>query len=134
MTFNSFRTIRHMTRLLHISGDTPLAKRTLRLYVQIVGKAWQASDAGVGSDADTDRKWVETLVFGVRMLCKASATSLSLGGMEDVREAGTLVDKAKSRLDKKDKELVASVDLAEGIWQSVMALKGNFFSSFCVDS
>jgi hypothetical protein len=113
-----------MTRLLDVSGDTSLAKRTLRLYVQVVGKAWQASDAGVGADADTDRRWVETLVSGSRMLCKSASSLTGLEGLGEAREAGVLVEKARLRLDKKDKELVASVDLADGIWSSVLTLKG----------
>ncbi|PBK98454.1 hypothetical protein ARMGADRAFT_960093 [Armillaria gallica] len=123
MTFNSFRILRHMMRLLHVSGDINLAKRTLRLYVQVVGKAWQASDAGVGADTDTDQNWVETLVYGIRMLCKFASMANGIEGIEDVREAETLVEKAKTRLDKNNQALVASLLLAEGVCQSVMALK-----------
>ena len=36
------------------------------------------------------------------------------------------IAKAKSRLDEDDKELVASVQLAEGIWYSVMAYVGKW--------
>jgi hypothetical protein len=71
MTFNSFRIMRHLMRLLHVSGDTPLAKRTLKLYVQIVSKAWQADGVGgagslaEGNDnTDLNWHWVETLVAG----------------------------------------------------------------------
>ncbi|KAJ7577917.1 hypothetical protein C8J56DRAFT_969997 [Mycena floridula] len=123
MTFNSFPILRHMTRLLHVSDDTALSKRTLRLYVQVVGKAWQASNADSGSDADTDQKWVETLIFGIRMLCKSASQLPGLEGIEDVREAGTLVEKARTRLDKADNALSAALDLAEGVWQSVAAIK-----------
>ncbi|EEB98972.1 hypothetical protein MPER_01424, partial [Moniliophthora perniciosa FA553] len=63
LTFNSYRILRHMTRLLYVSGDTSLARRTLRLYVQVVGKAFQASGAGASADADTDEKWAETLLL-----------------------------------------------------------------------
>ncbi|KAJ7471989.1 hypothetical protein FB451DRAFT_1090193 [Mycena latifolia] len=121
MTFNSFRILRHMTRLLHVSGDTPLAKRTLKLYVQIVGKAWQASGAGVSEDTDMNRHWVETLVAGSRMLCKSA--SIAADGIEDVREAGKLLIMARTRLDVDDPVLGATVDLAEGVWNSVMAFK-----------
>ncbi|KAJ7119647.1 hypothetical protein C8R44DRAFT_841131 [Mycena epipterygia] len=121
MTFNSFRILRHMTRLLHVSGDTPLAKRTLKLYVQIVGKAWQASGASVSEDTDTDRHWVETLVAGSRMLCKSA--SLETDGIEDVREAGRLLAMARTRLDVNDPALAATVNLAEGVWNSIMASK-----------
>ncbi|KAJ6632489.1 hypothetical protein B0H10DRAFT_1977554 [Mycena sp. CBHHK59/15] len=120
MTFNSFRILRHMTRLLHVSGDTPLAKRTLKLYVQIVGKAWQASSACV---SDTNRHWVDTLVAGARMLCKSASLAAGADGIEDVREAGKLLVKARTRLDADDAVLGATVDLAEGVWNSVMAFK-----------
>lgn len=107
-----------MTRLFYVSGDTQLARRTLRLYVQVVGKAWEAGGAGVGVDADTDRHWVETLIQGARMLCRLTGPS----AVEDAREAGMLIEKAKTRLNMDDKELVATVYLAEGIWSSIMAL------------
>ncbi|KAJ6558200.1 hypothetical protein B0H19DRAFT_1028834 [Mycena capillaripes] len=121
MTFNSFRIMRHLTRLLHVSGDTPLAKRTLKLYVQIVSKAWEASGANVSEDTDSNRSWVETLVAGSRMLCKSA--SIASEGIEDVRQAGKLVAMARTRLDVDQPDLDAAVDLAEGVWNSVMAFK-----------
>lgn len=131
MTFNSYRIMRHMTRLLHVSGDTSLAKRTLRLYVQLVDKAWQATGAGVGEvDADKDRDWVETLMFGVRMFCKLASAYPGGDGIEDVREAENLIHKARLRLNQDDKDLVASVDLSEGIVQHMLAIKGMFFFLF----
>jgi hypothetical protein len=107
-----------MTRVFCVAGDPHLARRTLRLYVQVVGKAWETGGVGIRVDADTDRHWVETLIQGARMLCRLAGP----GGVEDGREAGVLIDKAKTRLDKNDKGLVASVNLAEGIWSTVMAL------------
>ncbi|KAJ6516759.1 hypothetical protein C8R47DRAFT_1088233 [Mycena vitilis] len=121
MTFNSFRILRHMTRLLHVSGDTALAKRTLKLYVQIVGKAWQANSDRVSGDTDSNRSWVETLVTGSRMLCKSA--SISEEGIEDVREAGRLLELARTRLDAEQPDLDAALYLAEGVWNSVMAFK-----------
>ncbi|KAF7329082.1 hypothetical protein MKEN_00168700 [Mycena kentingensis (nom. inval.)] len=126
MTFNSHRIMRHMTRLLYVSGDTPLAKRTLKLYVQIVGKAWQASNSAVTEDTDTNKHWVETLVSGSRMLCKSASLLPESEGIDDVREAGRLIALSKSRLDIENVELVASVDLAEGVWNILMAAKGTF--------
>ncbi|KAJ7854317.1 hypothetical protein B0H14DRAFT_2756738 [Mycena olivaceomarginata] len=133
MTFNSFRIMRHLTRLLHVSGDTPLAKRTLKLYVQIVSKAWQADGAGgagslaEGDNTDSNRHWVETLVAGARMLCATAANAIAPddveGGMADAREAGRLVTLARTRLDADESDLVAAVDLAEGVWNTVMAFK-----------
>ncbi|RPD68271.1 hypothetical protein L226DRAFT_517343 [Lentinus tigrinus ALCF2SS1-7] len=35
LTFNSFRIFRYMSRLFYVAGDPELARRTLRLYVQI---------------------------------------------------------------------------------------------------
>lgn len=130
-----------MSRLFYVSGDVSLAKRTLRLYIQVVSKAHEAG--GKGADIDTDKRWVETLVQGVRMVCRgastsmfsvtsASATTNSSGactGMElrELKEAGEWLIKARTRLDGNDKELVASVDLAEGIWEVVSGIKGLFF-------
>ncbi|KAF8152244.1 hypothetical protein B0H34DRAFT_724464 [Crassisporium funariophilum] len=124
LTFNSSRILRHMTRLLHLSGDTPLAKRTLRLYIQVVGKAYEASKEGVGEDKDTDEYWVETLVFGARMLCKFASSSPGLEGLEDVQEAGVVIEKARTRLDTTNARLMARVQLAEGIHKSLLAMKG----------
>ncbi|KAF8229254.1 hypothetical protein L208DRAFT_1439479 [Tricholoma matsutake] len=128
LTFNSYRVLRHMTRLLHASGDTALAKRTLRLYIQVVGKAWQANSEMEGEMTDTNQSWVETLVAGARMLCRSASSNPGLEGIEDVREAGTCLEKARKRLnadasDDEGRRLRASVDLAEGIWVSVLALK-----------
>ncbi|KAJ7641510.1 hypothetical protein FB45DRAFT_825779 [Roridomyces roridus] len=121
MTFNSQRILRHMTRLLHVSGDTPLAKRTLKLYVQIVEKAWLASGANVTEFTDTNQNWAETLIAGSRMLCKSA--SLSDDGMAEVREAGRLLTLARTRLDLDELEIIASFDLADGVWNTVMAFK-----------
>jgi len=133
-----------MSRLFYVSGDSNLGIRTLRLYVQVVGKAWETAnaeatqkpeDASVSSlesarGADTDRNWVQTLVQGARMLCRVacSKSGTALGttgnGLDEAKEAGVLIQKAKTRLDKNDAELVGSVHLVEGIWHSVMAHKG----------
>ncbi|KIL58581.1 hypothetical protein M378DRAFT_86295 [Amanita muscaria Koide BX008] len=121
LTFNSPRVFRHLTRLLFLSGDAALGKRTLRLYAQIVGKAWQTNNAQVSEETDTSENWVELLVFGVRMLCKKAAVTQGLEGMKEAREAGQLIEKARARLDASSKKLVAYVDMAEGIWHTVMA-------------
>ena len=59
-----------MTRLLYVSGDPELAKRLLRLYVQVVSKAREASLAeaddaqegpfGVGGDYDNELPQVQS--------------------------------------------------------------------------
>ena len=129
-----------------MSGDSNLAIRTLRLYVQVVGKAWETANAEAPQKqedtstssvesvhrTDTDRNWVQALVQGARMLCRVacSKSGTVLGttgnGLDEAKEAGVLIEKAKLRLDENDAKLVASVYLAEGIWHSVMAYKGRF--------
>jgi hypothetical protein len=49
MTFHSHRIFRHLIRLLHASGENELAKRTFKLYVQLVTKSRQASMGEVES-------------------------------------------------------------------------------------
>jgi len=135
-----------MSRLFYVSGDSNLAIRTLRLYVQVVGKAWETANAEATQKqedtstssmesvhrTDTDRNWVQALVQGARMLCRiaCSKSGTALGstgnGLDEAKEAGVLIEKAKTRLDENDAELVASVYIAEGIWHSVMAYKGRF--------
>lgn len=139
-----------MTRLFHLSGDTPLAIRTLKLYIQIVGKAYQTrkADGKVGSaaadgegDEESDEHWVETCIFGIRMICRhyASFTSLQSAAeevddteMEDMLDyAGTLIGKARARFaveegegDGKWRLLNACLYLAEGVWECCMAQRG----------
>ena len=138
LTFNSSRILRHMTRLLYLSGDVPLAKRTLRLYIQVVGKSYEASNQDIGEDIDTDDNWVETLVFGARMLCRHASAILGVEGLEDVKEAGTVLEKARTRLDKDNVRLRASIEQAEGVIKSLLAIKGRSMSlpaaeSFLID-
>ncbi|KAH7914927.1 hypothetical protein BJ138DRAFT_1133034 [Hygrophoropsis aurantiaca] len=118
LTFNCYRIFRHMARLLYVSGDHDLAKRTLRLYVQIISKA---KEVGM-DDVDTDRHWVETLVYGSWMLCRLALTRTSSDSVEEVSEAGELLENAKTRLDPGDKELLGRVALAEGVWNIALAL------------
>ena len=92
--------------------------------MQVVGKAWQASGETPNQDTDSNQRWVETLVSGSRMLCKTASSLPGREGVDEVREARICLDKARMRLDD-DNRLKASVDLAEGVWNSVVALKGN---------
>ncbi|KAF8173314.1 hypothetical protein BJ912DRAFT_1024889 [Pholiota molesta] len=124
LTFNSSLILRHLTKILYLSATSALspapqnrllAKRTLNLYIQVVGKAWEASKEGVGEDMDTDARWVETLVFGARMLASETARHFREGGIEDVQEAARVLEKARLRLDESDVRLVADVLLAEGV-------------------
>ncbi|KAI0631519.1 hypothetical protein C8Q77DRAFT_1061722 [Trametes polyzona] len=135
LTFNSFKIFRHMSRLFYVSGDPELAKRTLRLYVQIVSKAREASLAeeesatpeatgafGAGKDIDTDENWVQTLVQGSRMLSRLALADEDPGkAVEEAKEAGEMIEKAKTRLNASDAALVASVQIAEAIWHIAMA-------------
>ncbi|KAL5501019.1 hypothetical protein ACEPAH_9406 [Sanghuangporus vaninii] len=124
LTFNSPRVLRHMFRLLHVSGDNELAKRALRLYVQIVRKARetgtmndQGEDTHDTSTTELDVRWVQTLVQGARMLCRIP------GGVTEAREAAELVAYARDRVANLNDELVASVDLADGISKAVLAIR-----------
>jgi hypothetical protein len=63
------------------------------------------------------------------MLCRFAMSTQGLDGLKDGREAGELIEKAKIRLSLEDKSLVASVNLAEGIWSTVMAVKGEHFDN-----
>lgn len=134
--------------------------------MQIVGKAWETRGASVPASGeaqmeieteadtaqiDTDRAWIQTCVFGARMICKAVSYPSGMDGSiakkvnDDLKEAGRLIELARERLksrnklevngdgkedkdDKEDNELERSVDLAEGIWLSVSAVKREHFS------
>ncbi|KAF8530061.1 hypothetical protein BU17DRAFT_72839 [Hysterangium stoloniferum] len=111
-TFNSQRIYRHLARTLYVSGDTELARRTLRLYVQVVSKAREA-----GTCDESDRIWVETLVQGARMLCRVP------GGVAEAQEAGDLIIRAEKKLDIRDHATSASVLRAKGIWHACMAIR-----------
>ena len=92
LTFNSFRIFRHMSRLFYVAGDPELAKRTLRLYIQVVSKSREASIAeedtaageeggafGAGGDVDSDLLWVQTCVLGSRMLSRLALAEEDVG-------------------------------------------------------
>jgi hypothetical protein len=114
-------------RISEASGDTALATRALRLYVHTVGKAKLARKF-----TESDATWVFTLAWGARMLCRvalAADSTLGQRGIDEAREAGEILEKAKERLDPSDKTLKAYVELAEGIWNTVMAIKGIFANS-----
>jgi hypothetical protein len=117
-------------RISEASGDTALATRALRLYVHTVGKAKLAR-----KPTEPDVTWVSTLAWGARMLCRVALAADSTpgqGGIDEAREAGAILKKAKERLDPSDKTLKAYVELAEGVWNTAMAIKGtcHFISLF----
>ena len=124
-----------MFRLLFTSGDPGLAKRTLRLYIQVVSKAREAGSSQSESSIevegdpewDTDRLWVQTLVLGANMFCRLAVQESDHDkAVEMAKEAGEIIQKAKQRLDENDKELVGGVQLAEGVWYSIMAHVGKY--------
>ncbi|EJD00430.1 uncharacterized protein FOMMEDRAFT_91112 [Fomitiporia mediterranea MF3/22] len=124
LTFNSPRILRHMARLLHVSGDHELAKRVTRLYVQVVRKARETGtvnaegeDTHDASATELDVLWIQTLVQGARMLCRIP------GGVKEARDAAELIGYARDRVANLGDELVASVDLADGICKSVLAIR-----------
>lgn len=131
-----------MSRLFYVAGDLDLAKRTLRLYVQVVSKAREARLAedqdtdpetegafGAGKDVDTDFYWVQTLVQGSRMLSRLALVDEDAGkAVAEAKEAGEMLQKAKSRLDASDKTLLASVQLAEAIWRVTTAYTGTSYT------
>jgi hypothetical protein len=131
-----------MSRLFYASGDPSLAKRTLHLYVQVVSRALEAgnlSSDSASTEGGDDVRWVETLVEGARMLCRIASTKAGLDGRQEAREADALIQKAKQRMEQgragvgTDKEMEARLLLAEGIWNSTMAIKGKLvipFSAF----
>ena len=87
-----------------------------------MSKAYQASKEGIGEDMDSDAAWVETLVFGARMLCAGVGEQgrvdeqIDLGEtLADLQEAKSVLEKARTRLDPEDRRLVAEVFLAEGV-------------------
>jgi len=98
----------------------------------VVGKAYQASKEGIGEDQDTDEYWVDTLVFGARMLLKTASSRPGLEGVDDVKEAGDVLAKARTRLKLEDKPLLAKVLLSEGIYWSLLAIKGTSIDRICI--
>jgi hypothetical protein len=153
MTFHSHRIFRHLTRLLHASGENMLAKRTFKLYVQLVTKSRQASmseiestmrrrrtldsldndpavmgdvaDEETVSGADNDRQFVGGLIFGARMLCRLP------GDVEDIKRAKECLNIAKGVFENngrlgRDRVLKSRLSCADGIIKSTLAYRGTF--------
>jgi hypothetical protein len=125
--------MRHLTRLLVASGNYDDARRTFRIYVQLVSKSREthAGSPNVSSegpvvdspaDIDDDRTFVETLVLGARMLCKFGAKD------DDVSEAHRVAQLAEEIVGGanfvKDDVLSAKVQRALGIVSAALAIKG----------
>ncbi|KIY62652.1 hypothetical protein CYLTODRAFT_426757 [Cylindrobasidium torrendii FP15055 ss-10] len=107
LTFNAYVVFRSQIRALYVQGDFRLARRNLQLYVAVVDKAWeiqQGSGADTHADADTDEKYAETLVYGIRMLCRTAA-------VEDAKLALELV----GRIAKRCPNPTSPTKLAEGL-------------------
>jgi hypothetical protein len=151
MTFHSHRIFRHLTRLQHASGENMLAKRTFKLYVQLLTKSRQASmgetestmrlrgtfenldnDPPVMGDvtegetvsvADNDSQFIGGLIFGARMFCRLP------GDVDDVKWAKECLDIAKGvvanngRLGR-DMTLKARLSCADGIADLTLAYRG----------
>jgi hypothetical protein len=58
------------------------------------------------------------------MLLKIASSQPGLEGIDDVKEAGDVLEKARTRLKLEDKPLLAKVLLSEGIYWSLLAVKG----------
>ncbi|KAF9005198.1 hypothetical protein BDQ17DRAFT_1354012 [Cyathus striatus] len=121
LTFNSPRVLRHLSRLFYLSADPSLAKKSLHVYTQVVSKAYQAAKEGIGEDVDTDKNWVEMMVFGARMLCLLAEKEEGWEGRQNVKEAGRLIELAKGRLEE-DGKLKGALELAQGVYFSILAL------------
>lgn len=115
LTFNSLRVFRHMTRVFETAGDITLARRTLRLYRQIEGKA-----RILGSEtAEPLNIAVPTLIHGARMLCRYAGPGHA--GEDEVIEAGGIIADAKKHLEKLQPPVSAGVYLASAIQTSLLA-------------
>ncbi|KAH7876154.1 uncharacterized protein C8R40DRAFT_1068936 [Lentinula edodes] len=134
---NTVRSVIQQYRaILNVSTKFPKAgerNHTVEDYVEQCVAVWEVS-GGVGEYGG----WVLD-AFDAVIACTASGIT---GGeleheadmdqswgeysrviMDDLREAETLIDKAKTRLNVSYRELSASVVLAEGIWLIVIAIK-----------
>lgn len=83
------------------------------------------SGLGAGVDTDADENWVSTLVQGAWMLCRLALQTTDYSkALDQAKEAGAMIEKAKTRLNESDRTLLASVQLAEGVWSGAMAHTG----------
>ena len=99
-----------------------LAKRTLKVYVEVVSKTRVTGDT---TNPEPDETWIQMLTDGARILCRRAIEEED--GDEDLKNALSYV--ASARADIKDnKELEAGIDLAEGIVKGVLAIKGTLYS------
>lgn len=140
LTFNSPPLMRHLSRLLAVSGDVQLSKRVLVLYIKLMRHARETSDKsgpsapatanGAGHSqpngkirppappedgTDPDPVFLHAVVQGIRMLCRTG----------DYASASELVPTARGVLDRchlpQDEMHSAktAVDLADAIWNLV---------------
>lgn len=76
-----------------------------------------------------------TLMQGARMLCRLALSGESLRdvrAIEEAREGGKMIEKAKGRLGEGGREregVGEECDVGGGIWETIMAIKGLFW--FC---
>ncbi|KAL7411328.1 hypothetical protein BDY24DRAFT_396410 [Mrakia frigida] len=137
-TFNSQPILRHLTRLL-LATSAPLdARRTFELYVKIVDKARETSDSPAPSsstpngngalaepkeadavESDNDRTFVETLVFGGRLIGKECGDPRE--GLKFLKKAEELSETSTSV--KEDVELKARIQGAKGLLKMAWVIK-----------
>ncbi|KAF5319315.1 hypothetical protein D9619_008800 [Psilocybe cf. subviscida] len=95
----------------------------LRLYIQTLLKASEASKDGLGEGKDLCIRYAETLVFGAPSLSAHTVRNYQEHGggiydgsfVADAQEAADILSRARERLDKCDVKLTAEVFLAEEI-------------------
>ncbi|KAG8923913.1 hypothetical protein FRC02_010802 [Tulasnella sp. 418] len=146
LTFHSHRILRHLSRLLVMQNKRNEAKRTFKLYVQLVSKARQTSAGEVNlqlrrrsadeppahpseiaqedrvpHDMDDDRTFIENLVWGALILVK------QILHHADAKEVESLTMQAREVLDEAglsdDKPLHARVRKAQGIASIFLSIK-----------
>jgi len=142
-TFNSTRVLRHLSRLLAASGDIPLSKRVLTLYIKLMQHARKASDMSRHDDtngttngdtmpaltedgSDSDAVWLHSVVQGIRMLCRT-------GNAEDAAPFIPLLDEVLRRChlpEAQMQEARNAANLATAVWNFVMAVNCELFCSW----
>ncbi|KAH8813731.1 hypothetical protein DL96DRAFT_1757706 [Flagelloscypha sp. PMI_526] len=126
VTFNSPLVYRHMSRLLYLNGDFKLARRTTAVYTQGVGKAWEARMAG-GMNNEADEEALGSVDIDSHRADKnAPASEQHDANALDMLPvcSRTFFKSQSNALDLvEDEQLHAEVSLAEGIVESVLAIR-----------
>ena len=157
MTFHSHRIFRHLTRVLHATGENDLALRCFRLYIQLVTTTRQThleeieatvrkrrtldledtsvdgidfteetsnpTEDAANQSSDSDRQFVEFLVFGCRMVCRLPGTpGNAKWAVEQLEMAKDITLKNAKLL--RDTRLRARLACAAGVADAVLAYNG----------